>query len=44
MAYPPDIDVDEVKFVNKLRVFRNLYKEMYYLILIVQSSEKDRVE
>jgi hypothetical protein len=42
---PPDkIDNAESAFVNKLRVFRELYKDMYYLILIVPSAEKERVK
>jgi len=38
------MSIDEVKFVDKLLTFRKHYKEMYYLILIVPSSIKDRVE
>jgi hypothetical protein len=30
--------------VNKLRVFREYYKKMYYLILIVPSPYKERIE
>lgn len=41
---PTRIDPDESKFVNKLRDFRNTWKEKYYLILIVPSAVKDRVK
>ena len=43
-AFPGEVDVDEERFVNKLRVFRENYKKMYYLILIVPSRFKERVE
>ena len=42
--WPSEIDIDEVKFVNKLSLFRKLYSKMYYLILIVPSNVKYRVE
>jgi hypothetical protein len=41
---PVEIDLDELQFVNKLKVFRELYKDMYYLIVIVPSAVKERVE
>jgi len=41
---PTRIDVDELEFVDKLRDFRNTWKEKYYLILIVPSTVKDRVK
>lgn len=41
---PTEIEVDELLFVNKLRVFRKMYRDLYYLILIVPSPVKDRVE
>ncbi len=41
---PTEIDLDEQQFVNKLRVFRELYQDMYYLTLIVPSTFKERVE
>ena len=41
---PTEIDPEETEFVNKLRFFRESYKELYYLILIVPSSFKERVE
>lgn len=43
-AFPTRVDYDEIKFVNKLRVFRKEYKNMYYLILIVPSQVINRVE
>ena len=41
---PTRIDPDELRFVSKLEKFRAIWGEMYYLILIVPSSVKDRVE
>lgn len=41
---PTEIDPDESMFVNKLRVFREVYKDMYYLILIVPPAFRQRVE
>lgn len=41
---PTEIDVDELLFVNNLRVFRELYKDMYHLIVIVPSNVRERVE
>ena len=43
-AFPTKVDTNEVRFVNKLRVFRKNYKNMYYLILIVPSYVRERVE
>ena len=43
MVNPSQIDPEESMFVNKLRVFRKTYKDMYYLILIVPSVVKERV-
>ena len=43
-ANPSVPDVDEQKFVRKLRIFRETYRSMYYLVLIVPSEVKDRVE
>ena len=43
-AFPSEINIDEIKFVNKLRLFMKLYSKMYYLILIVPSNVKYRVE
>lgn len=43
-AFPDKVDVDEENFVKKLRVFRENYRKMYYLILIVPSVFKERVE
>jgi hypothetical protein len=31
-------------FVNKLRTFREVYKDMYYLILIVPPAVTQRIE
>jgi hypothetical protein len=41
---PAEIDPDESMFVNKLRAFREVYKDMYYLILIVPPAFRQRVE
>ncbi len=41
---PTRIDRDELEFVSKLRDFRKTWKEKYYLILIVPSAVRDRVE
>ena len=41
---PATIDAEELKFVSKLREFRKIYNDMYYLILLVPSSVKERVE
>lgn len=41
---PTEIDSDELQFVNKLRVFREFYGDLYYLIIIVPSTFKERVE
>lgn len=43
-SFPAQPNNDEVRFVNKLRVFRRHYKNMYYLILIVPSPFRDRIE
>ncbi|MGA2682018.1 MAG: DUF2400 family protein [Candidatus Bathyarchaeia archaeon] len=41
---PSQIYPEETEFVDKLRFFRQSYKDLYYLILIVPSSFKERVE
>lgn len=41
---PTEIDADELRFVHKLRVFREIYRGLYYLILIVPSAFRERVE
>ncbi len=41
---PANIEVDESLFVRKLRDFRKIYRDMYYLILLVPSSAKERIE
>ena len=43
-ANPSEINVDEQKFVNKLRVFRENCRDMYYLVLIVPSEVRERIE
>jgi hypothetical protein len=43
-ATPARIDPDETMFVNKLRAFREVYKDMYYLILIVPPAFTQRIE
>ena len=43
-AYPTEVDPDEVKFVDKMRIFRQEYKHMYYLILIVPSPVIERIK
>ncbi len=41
---PDKISLEELRFVNKMRIFRETYKSGYYLVLIVQSSVRERVE
>ncbi len=41
---PDKISLEELRFVNKMRTFRENYREVYYLVLIVQSSVRERVE
>jgi hypothetical protein len=41
---PTQVNPDELRFVSKLKKFREIYGKMYYLILIVPSRFKDRVE
>lgn len=41
---PAEIDVDELLFVNKLRIFREVYHDLYYLVLIVPSAVRERIE
>ncbi|NIO36935.1 hypothetical protein GTO27_04440 [Candidatus Bathyarchaeota archaeon] len=41
---PTRLDPDELRFVDKLRKFRNTWGGLHHLILIVPSSVKDRVE
>jgi hypothetical protein len=41
---PTRIGDDELEFVNKLQVFREIYGGLYYLILIIPSAFKERVE
>jgi hypothetical protein len=43
-ANPNQISANEQKFVNKLKVFRENCHDMYYLVLIVPSDAKDRIE
>ena len=43
-ANPNAINVDEQKFVNKLKVFKENCRDMYYLVLIVPSEVKERIE
>jgi len=43
-ANPRNISAHEKKFVEKLRAFKANYGEMYYLLLILPSEVKDRVE
>jgi len=43
-ANPSRVNADEQKFVEKLRVFRENCRDMYYLVLIVPSDVKDRVQ
>ena len=41
---PAEIDVDELLFANKLRIFKEVYHDLYYLILIVPSAVRERIE
>lgn len=41
---PKQTSPEEVRFVNKMRIFRETYKSRYYLVLIVPSSVRERVE
>lgn len=41
---PTQINWDESRFVSKLRKFRKTWGKMYYLILIVPSQFKERIE
>jgi hypothetical protein len=43
-VYPSQVQPDELRFASKLRAFRKTWGEMYYLVLIVPSTFKDRVE
>ena len=41
---PTKFEAEELMFVNRFRDFRKIYKNMYYLMLIVPSSVKERVQ
>lgn len=44
MVNPINVNESELRFSCKMRVFREIYKEMYYLILIVPSIFRERVK